>query len=152
MDFVEKSINYSSPSACLPSNICKVYLFLACKSSIVLRMYFHDSGCSPNCFDDLCDTTTNCTNGCKSGHWGDVCNKQCPYQCDGNVCDNENGGCTQGCHLGWYGDTCNKACSSRCSRSKCEQINGIRSAGCVGNWAGDKCDSKCTIKYQYDRM
>lgn len=43
--------------------------------------------------------------GCKSGVYGEHCNKTCPDNCQENRCDIINGTCV-GCNPGWNGTYC----------------------------------------------
>ena len=43
---------------------------------------------------------------CDIGKWGNICEIDCPENCDTNDCDKADGSCTEGCKPGWKGDKC----------------------------------------------
>ncbi|XP_069128685.1 scavenger receptor class F member 1-like [Argopecten irradians] len=61
--------------------------------------------------------------GCEDGNFGSYCNKTCPLDCRGKVCEQRSGTCG-GCSSGKYGFTCNKTCPSCFQSNRCSQVDG----------------------------
>ncbi|CAG5135119.1 unnamed protein product, partial [Candidula unifasciata] len=87
--------------------------------------------CPQHCENTVCDHVSGiCTQGCKSGHkgilcdeecargtYGQDCNSTCPQHCQNidihrSVCQHSSGACTQGCQSGYTGLLCDESCPS----------------------------------------
>jgi hypothetical protein len=94
--------------------------------------------------------------------YGNMCDKQCPARCKGNVCEKDSGDCTDGCTkdmiigdkcddclTGWYGQYCNMSCSVGCKNQRCKKSYGECSYGCLDNFVGGQCNQcmsgKCNL-------
>ncbi|VDH92721.1 Hypothetical predicted protein, partial [Mytilus galloprovincialis] len=88
---------------------------------------------------------------CPPSHYGSVCNKLCPGNCNG-PCDLEAGNCIFGCLNGWIGNKCEQACqngkygkncletcSPFCSHAPCDRRTGDCTDGCIPGVHGTNC-------------
>ncbi|GFR62173.1 multiple epidermal growth factor-like domains 10 [Elysia marginata] len=104
------------------ADLCSVYISKGCP----LRRYGTRclQTCNANCggSDDACDYINGtCTNGCKNGYTGDMCDMRCPS--------------------GHYGGGCNKNCSEGCGGDThpCHHVNGFCDLGCEPGYQGALC-------------
>nr|XP_034321721.1 multiple epidermal growth factor-like domains protein 10 [Crassostrea gigas] len=115
-----------------------------------------------NVFTELCEVSVE---GCTQlGVYGNECNKQCPTNCNGSVCNIQNGTChtceagwtgqfcTIKCALGRYGVQCRGICSGHCKGSTtCNHVTGQCDGGCAVGWKGYLCNKECDDgTYGYD--
>lgn len=126
------------------SGVCK------CKSTI----YTGDKcdQCAPNF-----QTYPHC-NQCMAGFYGTDCNRDCPVNCNGNVCDRQSGHCTNDCNKnfigvnctscidGLHGHNCDKKCPVNCFGGVCNQADGYCHS-CKSNFTGETCDSCINGQY-----
>ncbi|CAG2230249.1 unnamed protein product [Mytilus edulis] len=93
--------------------------------------------------------------GCPPSHYGLLCNKWCPENCNG-PCDLDTGKCIFSCLNGWHGDTCEQACeagtygkdclatcSPHCLYPQCHGVTGECLVGCNDGWQGFNCSQRC---------
>ncbi|XP_076072679.1 uncharacterized protein LOC143044511 isoform X2 [Mytilus galloprovincialis] len=95
--------------------------------------------------------------GCPPSHYGTVCNKLCPGNCNG-PCDLETGNCIFGCLNGWIGNKCEQECpfgqfGKNCSEfchgcisQMCDHVNGLcdNSTACKPGYVYDEyCNTTC---------
>ncbi|XP_056000257.1 multiple epidermal growth factor-like domains protein 10 isoform X2 [Ostrea edulis] len=107
--------------------------------------------------------------GCAEGKFGEDCNKQCPENCVGKICNILDGKCTR-CSDGWKGDNCNQRkqkiqetgkcakgycgdksielCKGRCLKgTACNAVTGYCGEGCAPGWRNKDCSEECTEGY-----
>ncbi|KAL5020905.1 hypothetical protein ScPMuIL_000060, partial [Solemya velum] len=100
--------------------------------------------CRQNCNNSLCiQTNGSCTEGCIVGHWGVLCQNDCPSNCKNSVCGQSDRKCTDGCVPGKYGEYCDQACPQNCNNSLCIQTNGFCTEGCIAGHWGVLCQNGC---------
>lgn len=107
--------------------------------------YINDKNCSKcakGCDGDVCDSNTGkCT--CKSGFYGEKCEKECDQKCEG--CSSTDGKCLKCKEVGAYGDDCSKSCAEKCFNNKCD-MNGIcedKTQCANDSLYGEKCEEIC---------
>nr|XP_022315011.1 receptor-type tyrosine-protein phosphatase kappa-like isoform X1 [Crassostrea virginica] len=102
-----------------------------------------------NCQDNRCNEDTGvCEVGCKSGWYGDKCDRECPSRC-ASYCDRYRG-CTNCLDVGYSGPSCyqctsntyGRNCSQTCQNClDCNHITGCQD--CVAGFYGAECTLKC---------
>ncbi|GFR92678.1 multiple epidermal growth factor-like domains 10 [Elysia marginata] len=88
-----------------------------------------EKSCSVHC-KYTCDSITGeCTEGCKPGYKGTLCNNKCK--------------------VGKFGAKCEKTCSPHCLNRSCNHIHGSCPSGCKHGYSGKLCDQKTgdLVKY-----
>ncbi|OWF46197.1 Scavenger receptor class F member 1 [Mizuhopecten yessoensis] len=94
----------------------------ACADCPVGRFGDRCDPCPSNCLLDDCTTEGYCE-GCKTGKSGVHCNKTCPTNCKGQICEQTSGICAE-CEPGTYGYRCEKSCADSCRGRPCFQTDG----------------------------
>lgn len=100
--------------------------------------------CSINCTGNICNKKGYCTDGCKMGTYGDMCQKQCST-CNAN-CDRITGQCIGECPTGKFGTYCEEMCDQLCSNG-CMKSNGVCNS-CDDKKYGDYCNKTCSPQCQ----
>ena len=97
-------------------------------------------GCSVNCLQQTCNNITGfCSQGCKEGFYGDVCDKGCSSCSAG--CNRDTGECEGACPVRKYGTLCDQTCTSAC-KQECDRLTGV-CGSCADDKYGDFCNKTC---------
>ncbi|XP_078330695.1 uncharacterized protein LOC144624670 [Crassostrea virginica] len=98
-------------------------------------------GCDVNCIQNTCnDITGFCTQNCKTGTYGDFCNKACRSCPEG--CHRDTGVCEGACPIGKFGTYCDQTCDQNC-QGQCNKTTGV-CISCVSGRFGCYCGNICS--------